>query len=90
MQQDIFIADLKADGFNEAVTVTREPGILEEHTHEFEAKALVLDGELSICAAHGEKLYRVGDVFHLPAGTPHSERYGPSGVRYLVGRKSPN
>ena len=25
--------------------------------------------------------------FHLPHGTMHKERYGPSGVRYLVGRK---
>ena len=26
-------------------------------------------------------------VFHLLANEPHSERYGPEGVKYLVGRK---
>jgi quercetin dioxygenase-like cupin family protein len=90
MQTDMFIASLKEDGFNDPVTVSREPnGIMEEHSHEFEAKALILEGELSIRASAGEMLYQTGDVFHLAANTPNSERYGPSGVRYLVGRKTP-
>jgi hypothetical protein len=32
-------------------------------------------------------LYRPGEVFHLAQAEPHSERYGPTGVSYLVGRK---
>ena len=31
--------------------------------------------------------YGCGEVFHLSHGALHKERYGPSGVRYLVGRK---
>jgi hypothetical protein len=26
-------------------------------------------------------------VFHVGAGVPHAERYGPDGVQYLAGRK---
>jgi quercetin dioxygenase-like cupin family protein len=88
MQRDDFIQHLGSDGFQEIVTVTREPdGMLDTHVHPFEAKALVLDGALwIICGAH-EQHYAVGDVFHLQANQPHAERYGPSGVTYLVGRK---
>jgi quercetin dioxygenase-like cupin family protein len=88
MDTNLFLATLDREGFKEGITVTREPGgFADEHAHEFEAKALILNGELSIRSAAGETLYRVGDVFHLKAGEPHSERYGPAGVRYLVGRK---
>ena len=52
-----------------------------------EAKALVLVGALWITCGGPEKQYAVGDVFHLQANQPHAERYGPSGVTYLVGRK---
>jgi hypothetical protein len=30
---------------------------------------------------------RTGDVFTLEAHRPHTERYGPQGASYLVGRK---
>lgn len=37
-----------------AVTVTREPGgALDEHTHSFEAKALILAGEIRIVTVQG-------------------------------------
>ena len=89
MQRDEFTAMLAAESFDEAVTVEREAGgSLESHVHPFEAKALILEGELRIRTGDGEQVYRAGDVFHLQANIPHSERYGTSGVRYLVGRKA--
>ena len=60
---------------------------MDEHTHPFEAKALILAGEIRIVTAQGERVYRAGDLFHLQAHEPHSEFYGPLGVRYLSGRK---
>lgn len=41
------------------------------YSHPFESRALIPAGE----------------IFHLPHGILHKERYGPAGVRYLVGRK---
>ena len=88
MSKDEFLATI-ADGiYSEIVTVTREAdAFLETHSHPFDAKALVLRGELKIRIADTEHLYRAGDVFHVPARCEHSERYGPQGVTYLAARK---
>ena len=88
MDREVFAEALEREGYAELVTVERAPnGELAEHTHPFEAKALILDGEMRIGAGGKQRLYRPGDVFHLKAGEPHTESYGPEGVRYLVGRK---
>ncbi|WP_217351246.1 hypothetical protein [Azoarcus sp. DN11] len=43
MDRDEFMRRLREEGFEEFVTVEREPdGALDLHTHPFEAKALVL------------------------------------------------
>jgi quercetin dioxygenase-like cupin family protein len=88
MERDTFIEAMKREGFAEVVTVMRDPGgMVDDHTHPFEAKALVLHGELTIRVGDAERLYRTGDVFHLQANVSHSERFGSEGVQYLVGRK---
>ena len=88
MERKVFRDILAAEGFEEAVTVTREPGgFIGLHAHSFEAKALILSGELRLDVGGAQQSYRPGQVFHLLAGTPHSEQYGPQGVEYLVGRR---
>jgi quercetin dioxygenase-like cupin family protein len=88
MQRETFLAELAASGFGEALTVQREPdGFVDLHSHPFEARALILSGLLSLQVDGVERVYPQGSVFHLPAGQPHVERYGPAGVTYLVGRK---
>jgi quercetin dioxygenase-like cupin family protein len=88
MERDAFIESITKDGFPDAVVVTREANkVMDVHEHSFEAKALIIEGEMQIRVGDEERTYRVGDVFHLPAHLAHSERYGPSGVSYLVGRK---
>lgn len=88
MERNDFMAVLASEGFAETVTVEREAhGSLDVHAHPFEAKALILDGEIRLCIGETEQIFKAGQVFHLLAGTPHSETYGPEGVRYLVGRR---
>jgi quercetin dioxygenase-like cupin family protein len=88
MEREKFTEILAMDGFEEVVTVTKEPhGFLSTHTHPFEAKALILSGELRLWVGNAEQTLRVGQVFHLLSDEPHSEQYGPEGVTYLVGRK---
>ena len=90
MQENDFMRGLADAGFKEVVTVEREANaFLDTHRHPFEAKALILRGELHIRTGDTEQLYRVGDIFHLQAQCAHSERHGPHGVSYLVGRKYP-
>ena len=89
MNAEEFAQTLARDGFEPPVTVQREAhGMLAQHTHPFEAKALILAGEIRIAAQGAERTYRSGDIFHLPAHEPHTEHYGPEGVTYLVGRKA--
>lgn len=88
MLQADFITMLTTEAFENIVTIEREPnGGLDVHTHPFEAKALILEGEIHIQVGDSELFYQTGDVFHLNAEVPHAERYGPAGVKYLVGRK---
>lgn len=84
-----FVHSLDTEGFAEPVKVSRDPnGFLDSHTHPFEAKALILEGEIKIVVASQEHTYRAGEVFQLAENTPHAEYYGPQGVTYLVGRRS--
>lgn len=88
MDSEQFLEMVQSEGFSEVVRVVREPGaLLESHTHPFEAKALILVGEIRITTATDDRTYRAGDIFHLQAQEPHAEFYGPQGVQYLVGRK---
>jgi len=57
------------------------------YQHDEPGKALILEGEISLRPAEGETTYAVGEIFHLRPNEPHSETFGPPGVRYLSGRK---
>jgi quercetin dioxygenase-like cupin family protein len=88
MTKDDFLILAAQDAATELVLVTRPAhAALDRHVHPFDAKALVLRGELTIVVDGVETLYRPGDVFHLPAGCAHSERYGGAGVIYLAARR---
>jgi quercetin dioxygenase-like cupin family protein len=88
MEREAFTESLTKEGFPEAIIVKRDANTaMDIHTHSFEAKALIIEGDMHIRVGDEERTYRVGDVFHLAANESHSERYGPNGVTYLVGRK---
>jgi mannose-6-phosphate isomerase-like protein (cupin superfamily) len=62
---------------------------LDEHTHPFDANAIVVSGNFWLSVNGGEtKQLSAGDTFHVVANTPHSEEYGPEGATYWVARKS--
>ncbi len=89
MNAEEFAQTLALQGFEPAVTAQREAhGMLAQHTHPFEAKALILASEIRIAAQCAERTHRSGDIFHRPAHEPITEHYGPEGVTYLVGRKA--
>lgn len=88
MDPERFTLELRELGYERVVTVTRDPlGALDIHTHPFEARALVLSGDITLVCEGQERRYRTGDIFHLAQYQPHAERYGPQGVSYLVGRR---
>jgi quercetin dioxygenase-like cupin family protein len=88
MSLEAFLVMTQTEGFAHPVEVHRESnGFLDLHEHPFEAKALILDGEIEIGDARHQRRYRAGEIFHLLKNQPHWERYGPTGVRYLSARK---
>ena len=85
-----FQAALKAENFDEAVTVSQPVGYaMDEHAHPFEAWALILDGDITLRVGSVSTTYAAGDMFRLPAQTPHHESALANGVTYLAGRKYP-
>ncbi len=85
-----FEARLQLDGFVELQTREMPPGLHNsEHAHDFEVRALMLDGELQLTCDGDTSAYRAGDVFTMAAGRPHEEQFGAAGARYLVGRRYP-
>lgn len=76
-----------AEGFDEVVERVWAPGtVLEEHTHPFAAKAMVVQGEMWLTVGGQTQHLRPGDLFELDHGEPHAERYGTEGATYWVAR----
>lgn len=83
-----FRASALADGFTEVVERRWEPDTLvDTHTHPFEAKALVVQGEMWLTVAGQTQHLLPGGWFHLQADVPHDERYGAEGATYWVARR---
>ena len=88
MNRADFETELSAQGYREVVDRQMPPGqINSEHAHEFDARLMVLEGEMTVVFDGEECTYRAGDMFAVSAGRRHTERSGPDGVRYLAGRR---
>ena len=89
MNPESFERRLRAEGFAEVATARLDPSDAPavQHAHDYDVEALVLEGEITLICEGGAQTYRAGDVFTMKAGRNHAEQVGPSGVRYLVGRR---
>ena len=63
--------------------------VVDEHSHPFDADAVVTAGEMWLTQAGATRHLKAGDTFQLAAGAPHSERYGPEGATYWLARRHP-
>jgi quercetin dioxygenase-like cupin family protein len=83
-----FEAHVKEQGYPSLTEVVREAAYaLGEHSHPFDACALILAGSITLQVNGIATCYREGEVFELPRNTPHHEWAGEQGVRYLAGRR---
>lgn len=90
MNTQDFEAQLKAENFDAGVTISKPVGYsMDHHAHQFEAWALIIEGDITLLVNGASTTYAAGDVFRLPAGTPHFESAALNGVTYLVARKYP-
>ena len=88
MDRESFAAGLAADGYLGPLDRRMEPGqVAPLHTHPFDARLLVLEGEFLLEQDGTTRRHGPGAVFEVPAGAPHAEACGPAGATYLVGRR---
>ena len=87
MNIDAFKADLIREGYQPKFSSLTPGQVAPDHTHAFDARVLVLGGEITITRDGRPETFRVGDSCAVPAGTMHAEHVGPEGVAYLAGRR---
>jgi quercetin dioxygenase-like cupin family protein len=90
MDRTTFEAELHRDGYQVAVNTMQPGAINPEHQHDFDARLLVVDGEMTIVVGDERSTYNVGDTFSMTHGCRHSEQAGPAGATYVAGRRKPN
>jgi AraC-like ligand binding domain len=87
---EVFRATAQAAGFDEVLERQWAPDtVLDTHTHDFEADAVVVRGEMWLSCEGRTAHLRPGDRFSLERLVPHAERYGPAGAAYWVARRNP-
>lgn len=89
MDFDTFADSMKQQGFDQVLKRIWTPGTtVKEHTHPFDAKALVVQGEMWLTVNGRTEHLLPGGTFELAAHVPHSERYGAEGATYWVARRN--
>ena len=85
-----FRTTMLAAGYDEVTERRWEANsVLEQHSHPFEANAIVVDGEMWLGIEDGApRRLLAGDTFHIAAGVRHDERYGETGAAYWVARRN--
>jgi quercetin dioxygenase-like cupin family protein len=90
MDRAQFEAELQHEG-RQVVTVTMQPNqVNPEHAHDFEARLMVVAGEMTVDYGEQRQTYATGDTFTMALGRRHAEHAGPAGATYVAGRKKPN
>ena len=84
----VFEKEAIAAGYDEALERCWEPGVeVALHSHPFDAKAVLVRGEMWLSCDGETRHLRAGDTFTLSQGKHHAERYGAEGATYWVARR---
>jgi quercetin dioxygenase-like cupin family protein len=89
MDRAAFIAELERDGYEIVEREMAANHINPEHAHDFDARVMVLAGEITITRDGTATTYRAGDSCAMPRGCRHAEQVGREGVSYIAGRRTP-
>jgi quercetin dioxygenase-like cupin family protein len=86
LTREAFESDLRREGF-EVVHGGQQPNFAEElHAHDFDARIMVLSGEITVTRDNKADTFRAGDHCEIPAGCQHTTNVGPEGVALMVGK----
>jgi len=87
MDRQNFEEALKRDGYEVMVNTTVGAKINPVHSHDYDVRAMVLDGALTMNCDGKVVTYKAGETFTMTRGCEHAESYGPEGAITLLGRK---
>lgn len=88
MDEATYVKRLEAEGYKDIGVIEWEAGrVNDTHTHDFTARAYVLQGALTVDCDSESTTCNAGDDFTLAAGISHVERVGPDGVKFVFGKK---
>ena len=88
---DEFEEQLRRDGYLDIKRRLVERGEdTQPHTHAFDTRLLVLEGEMTVVCGGAQRTYRAGEILEIPAGAEHCERYAADRLRFVAGlRRAP-
>ena len=88
MTEDEFTAWTQRDGFEPATSVEYRPDSRPDlHDHDFDARVLIVRGELTMAYENESVVLGPGDECEVPAGTMHAENGSSAGAAGLVAKR---
>ena len=88
MNQSEFEADLRREGYQIFYGGLQAGMVNPVHTHDWDARVMVIGGEITLTRGGTAEIFRVGDSCAVAAGEVHAESVGPQGVAYIAGRRN--
>ena len=89
MKQSEFEAELRREGYQVFYGGLQAGAVNPDHAHPWDARVMVIGGEIALVRAGKAETFRVGDSCAVAAGEIHAEEVGPQGVAYIAGRRDP-
>jgi quercetin dioxygenase-like cupin family protein len=88
MNQSDFEAELQREGYQIFYGGLKAGEMNPDHIHDWDARVMVIGGEITLTRAGKAETFRVGDGCAVAAGETHAEHVGPQGVAYIAGRRA--
>jgi quercetin dioxygenase-like cupin family protein len=88
MDQSDFEAELRREGYQIFYGGLKAGEVNPDHAHDWDARVMVIGGEITLTRAGKVENFRVGDSCAVAAGEMHAEHVGPQGVAYIAGRRA--
>ncbi len=86
LTREAFESDLRREGFEVVHGGQKADHRGECHAHDFDARIMVLGGQITLIREGSSETFRAGDHCEIPAGCMHEEVVGPEGVAYIAGK----
>jgi quercetin dioxygenase-like cupin family protein len=88
MNQSEFEANLKRECYEVFYGGLQAGHTNPDHSHPWQARVMVLGGEITITRNGKAETFGVGDSYAVSSGELHAEQVGAQGVAYIAGRRA--